>query len=199
MQIKVRVKGIAPLLQNRYPLTEELRNVKKQRTTGFNLLEYRDALYLTVTEEVYQPAVHLEQAMIKASTGFKMPGAGKKTWKDWIRSNLIVQPDEILHGLTPADFQKAEEASEEPYSGGLLLRSGRAGIFTTRVVIRRSAIAKPRPIIFDWELPFSIKTLDDGCSPETLEAILTKAGQEIGIGDWRPRYGRFEVVEFEPK
>jgi len=32
----------------------------------------------------------------------------------------------------------------------------------------------------------------------TLRQILEKAGNFIGVGDFRPKFGRFEVVEFEP-
>ena len=32
---------------------------------------------------------------------------------------------------------------------------------------------------------------------DVLKEIIIYAGKFIGIGDWRPHFGRFEVVEFK--
>jgi len=32
---------------------------------------------------------------------------------------------------------------------------------------------------------------------DTMQQIMTEAGLRVGIGDYRPRFGRFRVVRFE--
>lgn len=39
--------------------------------------------------------------------------------------------------------------------------------------------------------------LPEYISPELLHALLTDAGRLIGVGDFRPTYGRFRVIRFE--
>lgn len=198
MKFAVKIKGVAPLLMQRYPLFEALGQVKKTRTSAFDISEYKNCLYLTDKDEVYQPSVHFEQSMLKASSSFKIPGKGKTTWKSWINSNVLVQPDEVLHGLTAKDFEAVKDVESRPYRGGLLLEAGgRAGLFISRVVIQRSAVPKVRPIILEWELEFTLNTLSDECNKSILREILEKAGIEKGIGDWRPKFGRFKVINFK--
>jgi len=197
MKFNVQIKGVAPILMQRYPLDEALAQVKKTRTRAFDIADYKGCLYLTDKGEVYQPSVHIEQAMLKASSSFKIPGKNRVTWKGWINSNVLIQPDEILHGLTVEDFEATKDIESRSYRGGLLLENGgRAGLFISRVVIQRSAVPKVRPIILEWELEFTLNTLSDECNKSILEEILVKAGIEKGIGDWRPKFGRFSVEEF---
>jgi len=49
-----------------------------------------------------------------------------------------------------------------------------------------------------WEAKFKILILDEDRLPQkALGEILEYAGKFVGIGDWRPHFGRFEVIEFK--
>ena len=48
-----------------------------------------------------------------------------------------------------------------------------------------------------WELTFTIMNTDDRIREEILMEILSDAGRYFGIGDYHPRFGRFEVIKFE--
>ena len=39
--------------------------------------------------------------------------------------------------------------------------------------------------------------IDDQVHPIIVQEILGEAGCAVGIGDYRPRYGRFDIIEFE--
>jgi hypothetical protein len=68
-----------------------------------------------------------------------------------------------------------------------------------RVIVQRSAVARSRLMIAPgWELQFTIEVADDQVTPGALQTILGEAGHAVGIGDYRPRHGRFEVITFEP-
>lgn len=54
-----------------------------------------------------------------------------------------------------------------------------------------------RPRFDDWELDFEIHVLDEQIKPDVVNGILTDAGQYVGIGDYRPKYGRFMITKFE--
>lgn len=68
--------------------------------------------------------------------------------------------------------------------------------FVHRATVRNqtSRIARTRPYFSQWrvsadgDLDESVMNLTD------LQAIADKAGALVGLGDWRPRFGRFEAV-----
>jgi hypothetical protein len=60
------------------------------------------------------------------------------------------------------------------------------------VVIARQRVPRCRPIFQDWKVT-ATGFLDDGQLNFTeLQDIAETAGQLVGLGDWRPRYGRFQ-------
>lgn len=49
-----------------------------------------------------------------------------------------------------------------------------------------------------WRMRFRIHIMDDeSVTPVALKQVLEKAGQAIGLGVHRPKYGRFMVVKFD--
>jgi len=66
------------------------------------------------------------------------------------------------------------------------------------VKVQRSQILRNRPAFKDgWEAEFTLLVLDEQMPVDILKDILENAGRFRGIGDWRPHFGRFEVVEFK--
>jgi len=65
-------------------------------------------------------------------------------------------------------------------------------------VIQRARVLKWRPKFNQWKLQFTITILDEtNISPANVKEILEKAGATKGIGDYRPRFGRFMVTKFK--
>lgn len=64
-------------------------------------------------------------------------------------------------------------------------------------MVQRARIVRARPRFDDWELSFQIINTDERIRKETLKQILSDAGRYFGIGDYHPRFGRFEVIKFE--
>jgi hypothetical protein len=54
-----------------------------------------------------------------------------------------------------------------------------------------------RPRFDDWELDFTILVHDERIDPLKVEQVLENAGKYHGIGDYRPRYGLFEITSFD--
>lgn len=68
-----------------------------------------------------------------------------------------------------------------------------------RVVIQRSAITRSRPALrVGWKTTIEILVnLPEYISRESLLDTLSMAGKLVGIGDFRPTFGRFQVTKFE--
>ena len=172
-KIKVSIKGISPLLQHRFTTPEE----DPKWTEQVGLRDFSKdvllALYANEKGEPYKPADHVWRSMVKASVNFKIPGKGKKTYKDLIQSALFIHPDAIPHKI------KNWEVDRRP------------------VVIQRSRIIRERPRFDKWELDFDIEVADSQLPVDAVRRILEHAGNYVGLGDFRPRFGRFMVTEFK--
>lgn len=68
-----------------------------------------------------------------------------------------------------------------------------------RVVIQRSGITRVRPAMRKgWKATVELMiTTPEYISPEFLQGVITKAGLLVGVGDFRPTYGRFGITNFE--
>lgn len=173
MKVNVTIKGICPLLQHRFSTPEE--DPKWTKQSGFKdySKDVLRALYADEKGNPYQPADHIIGSMTKASTDFKIPGKGKKTYKDLIQSALSIYPDAIPHKIPKWVVDRRP------------------------VVIIRARIIRERPRFDEWELSFEINITDEQLPVDAVRRILEHAGNRKGIGDFRPRFGKFMVTEFK--
>ena len=186
--VNVQVEGVSPLMQNRFPLPDfENLNKGGKMTTGEKdrSQEWKECFYVTPEGDIYQPATHFEAAMVKAAANFKIAGRRGKTYKDLFKGNIFVNPDAILHGI------KSPETLDADADKSLYLD-------VRPVVIQRARIPRVRPCFKPgWKLEFEISVLDDEIPANVVNEVLILAGRTVGIGDFRPRFGRFMVTHFE--
>jgi hypothetical protein len=65
------------------------------------------------------------------------------------------------------------------------------------VVVSKSRIVRTRPIFRDWGLKFTVSYLPEVVDGEKIKEALDVAGQMIGLLDYRPKFGRFEVLKVQ--
>ncbi len=173
-RIEIEITGVAPLLHNRFPTEDHGQNISKAKKKVYVPTEEAERkLYKDEKGNIVHPAEHIFQSIRRAATDFKFDK--RKSFKDVIVSGIIVTPD-MIPLLT-----------DKPYE-----------IDTRPVVIQRARVLCWRPKFNNWKLKFVIDILDDeNISPSNLKEILEKAGQAKGIGDYRPRFGRFQVTSFQ--
>jgi hypothetical protein len=186
--ISVHVQGTAPLMQHRFPIPD-LDDMSKGGTkvTGAKdyTQEWREYFYATKDGEIYQPAAHFEAAMVKAAVNFRITGKGRKTYKDLFRAAVFVTPEQIPHGVKVPD-ELDTDADKTLY---LDMRP---------VVVVRARVVRIRPTFkAGWKLNFQIEVIDDQIAPELVNDVLLLAGKSVGIGDFRPKFGRFMVTKFD--
>lgn len=181
MKYKVKISGVAPLLQAKHPTPKEEQEILKRKSSPKAKVkdltdkeQFDMHSYKTESGKFMQPSEMIEAAMVKAATTFKMEG--KKTYKDVIKGGLIIDPVEIIHEIQKVEMDARWGRNKN--TGG--------------------AVWVVRPVFPKWSLSFTIDLLqDERVSPETLKAILDYAGLYVGIGAWRPKFGRFEVITFK--
>jgi len=68
---------------------------------------------------------------------------------------------------------------------------------TVVVPSTKGRIVRKRPKFMEWELDFVIEIWNSEMPAEVVNSALGDAGREGGLGDYRPRFGRFIVTKFE--
>lgn len=192
--IRATLLGTTSILQHAFGATQlgTLQEAtKKQTGTPDYSLEWLQSIYVTEDGYLYQPAAHLEGALQRAAGSFKIKGKGGKTWRESFKAYVYVMPEKIPH------YYQGQPVRAP---GPELLKHPTAHFWVniSRVVIRGAAVARARLEIGpDWELSVNLHIHDEQVRPEVVQAVLVEAGKAFGIGDWRPRHGRFEVERFE--
>lgn len=172
--IDVKVEGIAPILQHRRPLPEEEGEPDATERSGRPdwAAEAETAFYKLEDGTICQPSDHVHAALLKAAVNFQIPGKGKKTYKDLVNSALVVEPDQLAH-------------IHQDYT-----------IDRRWVTVSRSKVLRHRPRLEKWALKFRLIVTDDQFPVKVVRQILDYAGRYVGIGDYRPKFGRFMVTEW---
>ena len=173
-KIDVTIKGLCPLLHHRFPGEEHSEGMSKAKKKVYDPEEEAEkALYRDEKDKIYQPAEHILQAMTKAGSRFKF--SGQKTYKEIILTGIEITPEAIpLHKKTWDEID------------------------ARRAVVQRHAVIRWRPKFNDWEVSFQILITDpDNITVQIVKEILETAGKNIGIGDYRPRFGRFMITSFK--
>lgn len=68
--------------------------------------------------------------------------------------------------------------------------------FRLRVPARigTNKVIRTRPRFDGWSVELEIRFLPSLLNEREIKSFLVTAGEQIGIGDWRPRFGRFTVA-----
>jgi len=174
-RVAVKIRGIAPLLHHAYKETMEERQSKRTTVVLSKEEEAKNALYTDEKGKIYQPSNHIEGALIKASINFKW--SGKKTFKDLMKSAVLIEPQEIYFPEAP---------------------NYKIDVRTAVIPATRGRVFAIRPRWDKWTMEFTVNILDaENIGLENLKKIMEYAGRFVGIGTFRPKFGRFEVVDFK--
>lgn len=180
-QVNIKIKGVSPMLQHKFVSGEGGR--KRSGELDYSE-EWRETTYADEEGNCFIPASHIEGALTKAAVDFKIRGKGNKTYKDLINATVYIQPDHI-----PLGIQIPENPTSNPLKPFYVdIRPVR---ISGRILRSRGAFAK------GWEASFIIDVLDDQLPLGVLKEVLDQAGSTRGLGDYRPKFGRFIVTQFE--
>lgn len=181
----VKIRGVGRgYLQHKYDLAPQLSagmlgEVKKLKGTTRSYeefeLEAKSYLFKDKTGRMCLPSIHLDGCLKKSGAEHQIEGRGKKTYKQGMMASVKIEPDLIL--LTPQDYSLDMQ----------FVRVARAGI----------PRARPR-FNAGWEAEFTVIITDSTLTMATVKNMLEYGGRHVGLGDFRPRFGLFEVVSVTP-
>lgn len=186
--LKVQLTGIRPLVMHNGlladPTNPAVVAIKKITSKGSkkmtlsdyserDRLEWEGSLYWSdETGGMVMPSDNLERCI---QEGAKKSRKGK----DFAAAVFVSETEvEVEHRLSGKS--KAEIYADKSFT----LRKG--------VKVQMSRVIRVRPLVpTGWTLTFTIEFDDSIVNESDIQDALTNAGSLVGLGDWRPKFGRF--------
>jgi hypothetical protein len=122
------------------------------------------------------PGEYLRQAIIHAAKYKQDPRSPRKSAMDLFKAGVVCLTQLADLGTSKWDYEDRR-----------------------RAVIQRNAINRTRPAMKSgWVADFEfLINLPEYINTTLLQAVLADAGRLVGVGDFRPTYGRFSVTKFK--
>jgi hypothetical protein len=173
-KVKVLIKSMCALLMNRFDIEGQNEGVQaKRKDTKYDPeTDAWKAAYFDKEQGFYLPSSHVEGALKKAGAEYKIKGT--KSYKETILSSVFVEEEKLF--LNKKQWDEIDRQAAK---------------------IQQARIVRSRPRFNSWQTTFHINFNDERITPEVLKQILVEAGATKGVGDYRPKYGRFTVEKFE--
>ncbi len=177
--------GLSPLVMHNSqladplnPHTKLLREYTSKRKKSDSDLEkmgeaeWRGGLYLDEDGHPCIPPENIEMALIRAAMKNKMG--------EQFRSGVLALGNFKLK--LPKRWNLESASRDANFS----LRKSKC--------VKRNRVMRVRPIFREWAADIAVQYDDSLVSEAEIRKVLELAGRIIGLGDERPRYGRFKVV-----
>jgi len=157
---------------------KEISSKRKKTDSDYEAManiEYRAGLYLSKKNELIIPSRVLESVLVE--------GAKKSKEGKLALSGMFVDTDALLD-YEGAPMSVDELVASEDHRICVAVRVGMAKVMRTR------------PHLKNWSAKFKVSLNSDVANEAQLKRWVEDAGAYVGVGDWRPRHGRYEVKKF---
>lgn len=175
--VEVTLQGSSDLLFHRWNCEEvEAKSIaakgsKAKKTDNLESYVYRDH-----KNNICLPGEYLRMAIIHAAKYKQDPRSPRKSAMDLYKAGITSLTALASLGTKEWDYEDKR-----------------------RVVIQKAGINRIRPAMKNgWKATFDIMiNIPEYITPTELNESIQLAGRLIGLGDFRPTYGRFVVVNFK--
>ena len=174
---EIQIEGTAPLLFHRWSV--EGVDAKSKAAKGSKAKKEDDLetyVYRNPAGEICLPSEYLRMSIIGAAKFRQDPRSPRKSAMDLFKAGVVGLDPFCSLGTAQWDF-----------------------VDQRRVMIQRNGITRCRPAMnTGWKTTVPIQVLlPEYIPPATLNEVVQSAGRLIGVGDFRPTFGRFQVIKFE--
>ena len=187
-KLKIEIEGIVPLLMhsNRLanPLDPDVKEYKKvsgkrkktdedHEWLAYN--EWRMGLYLNEENDVILPDINIESCVV---AGAKDARKGKQ-----FQSGFVVPSAPKLKNPRTGRYYALDTIE------------GDANFYDTRAIKLQGSntVMRTRPIFTEWSVEFDALFNENLIDKSDIIEALRVAGEQKGIGDYRPKFGKFKV------
>lgn len=176
-RVMVDLCGVCPLLFHRWNNESvAAKAAAKKGSIEKKTDDVESFMYRNEKGEICIPGEYLRQAVIHASKYEQDPRSSRKSMMDLCKAAVVSLTDLASLGVNEPDF-----------------------LDQRRVVIQRAGVTRTRPAMKSgWKASFILMVnLPEYLPSNRLNYLIQQAGRIIGMADFRPSYGRFQVIRFE--
>jgi len=186
MDLRLDITGNAPLIMHNArlsnpldPMARAMKKVSAKRNKAESdyeelaHLEFLGGLYADAAVGPYVPADNIFRALVDAARKRKL---GVK-----VTSGVI-----ITSNVNPLAYGGSRDPEELWSDGNFMLQAS--------VKVGQQRVIRTRPYFTTWKTAANLYLDTEVLDLDDLTQIVDIAGRLVGLGDWRPRYGRFEGV-----
>ena len=176
-RVAVTIRGDADLLLHRWNCEAVEAKAKSAKGSAVKKSDDLESyVYRNDAGELCIPGEYLRQAIINAAKFRQDPRSPRKSAMDLAKAAVINLTPLASLGISAWDYEHK-----------------------CRVQVQRNGVTRTRPAIKSgWSASFVLLVnLPEYVSSELLHALITDAGRLIGLADFRPTYGRFQITRFE--
>jgi hypothetical protein len=137
-------------------------------------IEWHSGLYTNDEGQLILPDFVIEAALVN--------GAKKSRLGSTFKSAIFVEQHAVL-----------DIGVKVPKDLGDLYKEGPKYVFRKPARVGDKMVPRTRPIFRNWKATFSVAFDDEQINYAQLEQAVRDTGNLVGVGDWRPRHGRFTV------
>lgn len=176
-RVEVTIQGTADLLFHRWNC--EAVEAKAKAAKGSAAKKSDDLESYVYRDSVGQlciPGEYVRQAMIAAAKYRQDPRSPRKSAMDLAKAAIVALTPLASLGISVWTYEHR-----------------------CRVQVQRNGVTRTRPAISSgWQVTLHFQVnLPEYVSTDMLHGLMADAGRLIGIGDFRPTYGRFQITRFE--
>lgn len=173
----VTVEGTSDLLFHRWnceAVEEKAKAAKNSKAKKEDNIE--SYVYRNDAGELCLPGEYLRQSIIHAAKFRQDPRSPRKSAMDLFKAGVVCMSPFATLGMTEWDYEHK-----------------------ARVQVQRNGVTRVRPAIrAGWQAEVSLLVLvPEYIDRPLLQGVIQDAGRLVGVGDFRPTYGRFAVVAFD--
>jgi hypothetical protein len=175
--VEAELTGSAPFLFHRWSVEGvAAKSAAKKNSKAKKEDDLESYVYRTEDGELAIPGEYFRMSVIFAAKYKQDPRSPRKSAMDLFKAGLVTLTDLSTLGTKDWDY-----------------------VDRRRVKIQQNAITRHRPAInLGWKanVVFQILT-PEYISADLLNETLQSAGRLVGVGDFRPTFGRFQVTKFK--
>lgn len=174
---RVSVEGVADILFHRWNC--EAVEAKSSAAKGSKAKKTDDLesyVYRNTKGNLCIPGEYLRMATINAAKFRQDPRSPRKSAMDLYKAGIVTLTDLADLGTKDWDYEDKR-----------------------RVLVQRNGVNRVRPAMrTGWRVEFDMMVnLPEYIRPADLNETIAAAGRLVGLGDFRPTFGRFSVVRFD--
>lgn len=175
--VAVTVQGSADFLFHRWNAEAVDEKAKAAKNSaGKKTDNVESYVYRTERGELAIPGEYLRGAIINAAKFRPDPRSPRKSAMDLFKAAIVVTTPLATLGAKDWDY-----------------------LDKRRVMVQRQGINRVRPAMrVGWSVTFDLMcVLPEYVDRNVLREVIESAGRLIGLGDFRPTFGRFGIIKFE--